>query len=269
MGTREIICWFSGGRDSALACYLSKKVADVRGWGFRLVHIDTKTPRPKDVDQYIRGYAEWLGADLQVIGPRKPFSELAAEYGLWPHLWNKRWCYVELKYKVIIEFLKQDDRALRALHVFAVRRGESLFREKHYDKVFGTKCYGPGLCVSYWLPLLHVDSYTVDVLVNKYGVPRSPVWARLGYSGECTCTAGMSLGTLVRVAVHYPDVLEELAKIDDAIQAVRRKGPSFPAPLVSRKVTLRQWWEEFKRRPRIDHYFGGYNGKACQGSCML
>ena len=150
-----------------------------------------------------------------------------------------------------------------------MRHDESLFRKEHYDKVFGTKCYRPGLCINYWLPLLYVDSYMVNALLNKYGIPRSVVWDRLGYSGECMCLAGMSLRTLIRVAVHYPDVLEELAKIDDAIQAVRRKGPSFPAPLVSKKITLRQWWEEFKRRPRIDHYLDGYNGKACQGSCML
>jgi tRNA(Ile)-lysidine synthase TilS/MesJ len=37
----KIHCFFSGGRDSALACFIAKSVADVRKWEFVLVHIDT------------------------------------------------------------------------------------------------------------------------------------------------------------------------------------------------------------------------------------
>ena len=266
-----IVCWFSGGRDSALACYFSKKVADIRGWDFRLVHINTKTPRPNDVDKYIWEYAKWLKAPLQIISPKKSFAELAVEYGLWPLLWHIRWCYFDLKYNVIVEFLKQDSRALEALHVFAVRRDESLFRSRHYGKVFDVKCYRPGLCVNVWLPLLYFDSQTVDRLIKRFNIPQSPVWYKIGSSGECMCLAGTSLKTLRLIAIHYPDVMEELAKIDDAIQTVRRKGPSYPAPLVGKKLTLRQWWEEFKRRPRIDYYLDNHNyeGKRCQGSCIL
>jgi len=58
-----IHCFFSGGRDSALACYIAKKVADVRGWDYRLVHIDT-TVAIKQTREYVHKYAQWLGGGV-------------------------------------------------------------------------------------------------------------------------------------------------------------------------------------------------------------
>ena len=43
---RVIHCMFSGGRDSAMACTIAKRVADIKGWGFRLIHIDTGIQLP-------------------------------------------------------------------------------------------------------------------------------------------------------------------------------------------------------------------------------
>jgi 3'-phosphoadenosine 5'-phosphosulfate sulfotransferase (PAPS reductase)/FAD synthetase len=269
MKIKEVICWFSGGRDSAVACALAKRAAEARGWGFRLVHIYTRTPRPRDVDEYIQTYARWLNAQLDIIMPERSFAEYAERYGRWPVLWHGRWCYYRLKRGVIVHFLKTDPTALEALHVFAIRREESLFRGREYKNVFGTKCYEEGLCVRYWLPLLYVDSATLSRLVREFGIPESPVWKRLGSSGECGCLAGATLKKLVRLAVHYPEVVEELVAIDDIIQSVRRKGPSYPAPLIDRRLTLRQWWEQFKRQPRLDNYYDNYEGKACQGSCIF
>ena len=270
-----IACWFSGGRDSAVACYIAKRVADARGVPFRLVHIYTRTPRPRDVDEYIQTYARWLGAHLDVVMPERSFTEYATQYNYWPTLWSdgrrsKRWCYFKLKRDVIVRFLQTDPTALEALHVFAIRAEESLFREREYRDTFGVKCYEDGLCIKYWLPLLHVDSITLAMLAKFYGIPESPVWKRLGFSGECMCLAGTTYKRLLRIAVNYPEVVEELAAIDDIIQAKRRKGPSYPAPLIDKRLTLRQWWEQFKRQPRLDDYLlNGYEGKGCQGSCML
>jgi 3'-phosphoadenosine 5'-phosphosulfate sulfotransferase (PAPS reductase)/FAD synthetase len=271
-----VVCWFSGGRDSAVACYIAKRVAEARGWDFRLVHIYTRTPRPREVDEYIQEYAKWLGEELDIIMPERSFAEYAARYKRWPVLWYDRdkyhygrWCYFELKYNVIVHFLRSDPTALNALHVFAIRAEESLFREREYNSVFGVKCYEKDLCVRYWLPLLRVDSLTLQRLVKTFGVPESPVWRKLGYSGECTCLAGMPMRTLIRLAANYPEVMEELAVIDDIIQAGRYKAPSYPAPLIDKRLTLRQWWEQLKRQPRLDDYLDNYEGKGCQGSCIL
>lgn len=60
---RRIYCLFSGGRDSALACYIAYQVAKVRGLDFKLVFINTGTALP-DTPLYVRKYAEWLGVNL-------------------------------------------------------------------------------------------------------------------------------------------------------------------------------------------------------------
>ena len=276
----SIICWFSGGRDSALSCYIAKQVADAKDLELKLVHINTRTPRPRDVDEYVAKYADWLGVDLITIQPDKSFEEYAMKYNYWPSIvktkegWqNMRWCYYYLKRLPIIKFLSDNAWARRALHVFGIRKSESLFREREYDSTFGTKCYTEKLCIKYWLPLLNVDSAVLDKLIRKYNIPQSPVWAKLGSSGECMCLAGASYETLVKLRIHYPDVVKELVRIDDIIQSRRRKGPSYPTPLKHLKMTLRQWYESFKPPMPIEYFLSEnedeYVGKACQGSCML
>jgi 3'-phosphoadenosine 5'-phosphosulfate sulfotransferase (PAPS reductase)/FAD synthetase len=93
-----IHCFLSGGRDSALACHIAKKVADARKWNFRLIHIDT-TIGLKETEEYVKRYAEWLGAELVIIRPEKTFEEYVARYPYWPHIYPPwaRWCYHKLK----------------------------------------------------------------------------------------------------------------------------------------------------------------------------
>ena len=79
-----IHCFFSGGRDSALACYIAFQVAKRRGWDFRLVHIDT-TIGLRETKEYVKRYAEWLGAELIVLRPDYTFEEYVARYSYWPH----------------------------------------------------------------------------------------------------------------------------------------------------------------------------------------
>jgi 3'-phosphoadenosine 5'-phosphosulfate sulfotransferase (PAPS reductase)/FAD synthetase len=64
----KIHCFFSGGRDSAVTCYLAKRVADVRKWQFVLVHVDT-TIGLKETEEYVRQYAEWLQKVMATCSP--------------------------------------------------------------------------------------------------------------------------------------------------------------------------------------------------------
>ena len=273
----EIHCWFSGGRDSAVACKLAHDVAQIRDFGFKLIHIDTTTPRPRNVNEYIRAYADWMGADLIILRPPNTFRELAEKYPYWPALKpdRYRWCYHLLKQAAVVNFLEDNRDALSALHVFAVRRDESLFREREYTETFTRKCYNDNLCIRVWLPLLYADDMTINALIKKWNIPTSPVWGKLGYSGECQCLAGTSYNTLLKLYIHYPEVVEELAEIDDVIQSNRKraKEPSYPVPLRSKKMTLREWLEKMKKQPRLTDFIAteinNYVGKACQGSCMF
>jgi hypothetical protein len=83
---RVLHCFFSGGRDSALACYIAHRVAKARGWGFRLVFINTTIAIPDTVN-YVHTYAKWLGAELIELRPKHTFEEFATKYS-WPLLWH-------------------------------------------------------------------------------------------------------------------------------------------------------------------------------------
>jgi 3'-phosphoadenosine 5'-phosphosulfate sulfotransferase (PAPS reductase)/FAD synthetase len=262
---RVLHCFFSGGRDSALACYIAKRVADIKNFGFRLVFINTTIAIP-DTIEYVHKYAEWLNADLIVLKPNHSFEELAQKYS-WPLLWHNRWCYYELKRKPTIDYLERNYRR-GDLVVMGIRGSESLFRLLNYDRVFTNKCYGDGLCVHAWYPVLRLSDTEVEQLIKKNGIPENPVWRRVGISGECLCLAGTAESKLIRVAIHYPDVMKKLIEIDKKVQLNRKKKePSYPAPLYPKKLTLTEWYERFKRQPRIDDYLTEYN--SCQLGCMI
>jgi len=262
---RVLHCFFSGGRDSALACFIAHKVAKARGWGFRLVFINTTIAIHDTVD-YVHKYARWLGIELIELRPKHTFEELAPKYS-WHLLWHNRWCYYELKRKPTIEYLERNYRK-GDLVVMGIKGSESLFRLLSYDKVFTNKCYGDGLCVHAWYPILHLSDTEVVQLIKKFGIPKNPVWQKVGISGECLCLAGTAEQKLVRIAIHYPNIMEKLVEIDEKVQENRRsKEPSFPGPLVKRKITLTEWYERFKKQPRIDDYLTEYN--SCQLGCMI
>mgnify|MGYP001772498341 CR=1 FL=1 len=260
-------CFFSGGRDSAVSCFISKRVADVKRVPFYLVHIDT-TINIDDTERYVREYADWLGAELIVLRPEETFEEYAKKYPYWPSLYppSKRWCYYELKLKPLVKFLRQNYR-FGDVVVLGVRGSESLFRLGFYEKVFDTRCYHSAIgdiCVKAWYPVLRLGDEMIEKLIGKFKIPRNPVW-RIGSSGECLCLAGTSYKKLVRIAVNYPDVIERLVKIDDIIQSNRTRSdePSYPKPLEKEKFTLRQWWEQFKKQQQITDYLSGTEYESC------
>ena len=237
----------------------------MRNWGFRLVFINTTIALPDTVD-YVHGYAKWLGADLIELKPKHTYEEMVVRYS-YPLLWHNRWCYYELKRKPTIEYLERNYRR-GDLVVMGIRGDESLFRLLNYDKVFTNKCYGNGLCVHAWYPILRLTDIEVNQLIKKFSIPINPVWEKVGISGECLCLAGTTEQKLVRIAIHYPSVMEKLIEIDRKVQTNKKSmKPSYPGPLVGKKITLTEWYERFKKQPRINDYLTEYN--SCQLGCML
>jgi 3'-phosphoadenosine 5'-phosphosulfate sulfotransferase (PAPS reductase)/FAD synthetase len=263
-----IHCFFSGGRDSALACYIAKRVADVRGWGFKLVHVDT-TIGLEETEEYVKIYAQWLGAELVMLRPDCTFEEYVARYPYWPHIYPPwaRWCYHKLKRRPIERYLKQNYRE-GDIVVLGIRGPESDFRAKNYTAVFMEKYYKEAkVKTKIWLPLLYVDDETVDKLIKRFGIPESPVWRAVGSSGECFCLAGSSKRTVARAVCAFPKLRIRLAKIDDIIHANRRKGESYPIFLKKERKRLKEWLKEVVCTPEL--LSNKYEGKSCQGYCML
>jgi len=270
----KIHCFFSGGRDSAVTCYLAKRVADVRKWQFVLVHVDT-TIGLKETEEYVRQYAEWLRAELVVLRPDLTFEEYVAKYPYWPHVYPPwaRWCYHKLKRIPTERYIKQHYRP-RDLIALGIRRDESLFRERNYDSVFTVKYYSDAkVWTKLWLPLLYADDETVDKLIKKFKIPQSPVWEKIGMSGECFCLAGSSKKTVARAVCAYPELGIRLMKIDDIIHAHRRnRDRSRPIFLKRENEGLREWLQKVMATcsPTLLNYLDNrYVGKSCQGSCMI
>lgn len=290
--TRTIYCLFSGGRDSAIACAIAKRVADARGWNFVLVHIDTGTALP-GVKEYVVEYARWLGIKyyayyvmdelialncggdggrvLMLVIVRTDFEywEGVEEWG-YPLYWDRRWCKTYLKDRPLFTFLGTMYRP-GDIVVMGIRKTESLYREREFNRTFYKYRHRSGMWVSYWLPLLHADDVVVSKLARRLGIPTSPVW-RIGFSGECMCMAGMSKSKLDRVIDEYPEYAEEIARRDEEVQRKRRSGPAYPAPLVKVRVTLHDYVRDRKKRREgqtsiMD--FIEYTGSSCAGTCML
>ncbi len=261
-------CFFSGGRDSALACYIAHLVARRRNWRFVLVHIDT-TISIRQTREYVKQYAEWLGAELIIIRPEKTFKEYAEEYGFWPLLLKTRyrWCFRVLKLTPTVGYLRKNYRD-GDLVVLGVRKGESRFRDSLYTTTFFVRDYD-GVRARVWAPLLHVDEPTLVRLIEQFGIPRNPVW-RFGFSGECLCLAGTSLHTITLILQHFPEERKMLLEIDDVINNKQgRRRPSAPyAVWRASSPTLRAFYERVvKTQTTLDDFAMPY--KSCEGSCML
>ena len=251
-----------------MACFIAKRVADARGWGFALVHINTGVRLP-GVGEYVRQYADWLGARLIELHASVDYWDGVKKWG-YPHLWHNRWCFNELKKKPFYEFAKQHIKPID-LVVMGVRQSESLFRLAEFNKVFYRYCHSRfGVCLNYWLPVLRLGDADVERLLKAFNIPRSPVWDRVGISGECMCMAGMTRRTLTKVIASYPEYAMEMARKDEEVQKVRVRV-TYPAPLYRYRVTLSQYVREVLSH-RIDQWLfggGGYVGKSCQGSCII
>ncbi len=266
----SIYVWFSGGRDSAVSAVIAKRIAERLNKDFFLVHINT-TIGSKETEEYVKVFSDWIGAKLIVLRPKKDFLEYVKSYPYWPSIYppQYRWCYYHLKREPLIEFLLKDRNARSGIHVLGVRKYESLFREKEYNKTFFVKCYDNKVCIKVWLPLLNVNETTLNKLIRKFNIPINPVW-RLGVSGECFCLAGTSEKVLRNVLLNLPDVREKLLMVDEEIQKhrSRSKEPSYPFPLLRYKLTLTEYWERLQKQSLLDDFME-YEGKACQGSCLL
>lgn len=223
--------------------------------------------------QYVRQYAEWLGVELTILRPKKTFREYAAQYGMWPALWppQHRWCYFKLKLEPTIEYLELNYRR-GDIVAFGVKKWDSDHRRGRYKSTFFIREYNSHLKVDAWSPVLHIDDYTVEKLINRFEIPRNPIWRILGISGECLCLAGMPLDIIAIILLQFPEEREMLLEIDDIIQQHRKSGkPSAPLRVWQAGYhTLREFYEFIRKQQTLDQYlYVPYKGKICQGSCIF
>jgi len=120
--------------------------------------------------------------------------------------------------------------------------------------------------VKLWMPLLRMDDSVVMKLMKQYGIPESPVWRKIGFSGECLCLAGAPIYSIVLVAKHYPEEFQHLMQIDEIINR-NRKSKERPSPfrLAQYGLTLQDVQRRAATLVTLDDFIYG----SCEGSCML
>ena len=223
----------------------------------------------KGVRQAIRRVARDGAGCAPSRDPEKTFREYAEKFGMWPALYPQRfrWCYRHLKLQPLIKYLRENYRG-DDLVVIGVRKGESKFRDKFYTTTFFTRVYDD-VKAKVWTPLLFADESALMRLIERYNIPKNPVW-RYGFSGECLCLAGSPIHNIAVVLRHFPEERKTLLEIDDAINRNRKSGrPSAPFRLAQAGYkTLREFYQQVvKVQLTLDDFVLPY--KSCEGNCML
>jgi 3'-phosphoadenosine 5'-phosphosulfate sulfotransferase (PAPS reductase)/FAD synthetase len=266
-GLRTVYDLFvSGGKDSVVAAVIGFREAVEKAAEARVVYIDEfrafKVPKSlvkDDPADYVRAFAEWLGAGLVVITPEFDYWEGVKRWG-YPAIFNKRWCYEFLKKRPLREFLASElGQGLRPVWVTGIRRRESRRRERLYHSPRYVHYYEGVGTVEYYHPILDWDDNMVEDFIRENKIPENRLW-RLGFSCECLCMAGMSLGRLDKLIAERPDLVAWLATMDRDVQGSRRKGPAYVAPLMAKRVTLSQYVEDRMKQRRMDDYGVGSLG---------
>jgi 3'-phosphoadenosine 5'-phosphosulfate sulfotransferase (PAPS reductase)/FAD synthetase len=260
-------CFFSGGRDSALTCYIAKKVADSLNIPVRLIHIDTGIYIPQ-TREYVKEYANWLNVELKIIKTSYDYFEKVKEYG-YPNVFQNRWCWRLLKKEPLYQFrIDELKEKLNSLWILGIRRNESLFRLKNYGNLNTTlhKTKIKQLHVIEWLPILFLDGKQVEMLIQKFKIPKNEVWEKVGISGECLCLAGTTKKKLEAIFLNYPEIAKKFHDFDKSVMPRSNSKNAFRPPALINDKRLYEFIEELDKKPRqksIIEYF------SCQGSCMI
>jgi 3'-phosphoadenosine 5'-phosphosulfate sulfotransferase (PAPS reductase)/FAD synthetase len=263
----------SGGKDSVVAATVAFEEARRKGVPARVVFINEipafKVPieiLPFNPLDYVREFAKWLNADLVIVDVNFDFWEGVKKWG-YPLLLNRRWCYDKMKVAALVKFVEQEIREgyNRRVWVLGIRADESRRRKKIWGSL-GKKrnlYWLKGYRVEYYLPILDWIEEQVERFIKERGIPRNPAWS-FGWSFECLCMAGTTIRKLDEIIVRAPKLALWLAEKDKEIQATRKNGPAYPAPLFDKKMTLHEYVEKKLKQPRLTQYLdevGGLDGE--------
>jgi 3'-phosphoadenosine 5'-phosphosulfate sulfotransferase (PAPS reductase)/FAD synthetase len=262
----------SGGKDSVVAATIAYEEARQAGIPARVVFINElpafKVPPdvlPFDPLGYVVEFARWLNADLVVVDVEFDYWEGVKRWG-YPLLFHHRWCYDKMKAAALVKFIEREIREgySQRTWVLGIRAGESGRRAKIWGSASSKRYpyWFRGYRVEYYLPILDWGEAQVIKFIEERGIPRNPAW-QFGWSFECLCMAGTTIRKLDEMIARAPELARWLAERDREVQATRRSGPAYTAPLVDRRVTLHEYVERKLRQPKLTQYLeaGGAGGE--------
>ena len=257
----------SGGKDSVAAATIAFEEARRLGIDARVVFINElrafRVPEDalphKPVD-YVKRFAQWLGAELVVLEPEFDFWDGVKRWG-YPHVFHNRWCMLYLKRRPLERFAHEEiRRGFLPVFVTGIRRDESFRRAQIYTAKRMMFDYG-GVRLENYYPILNWSDEQVESFIRERGVPENPLW-RLGFSFECICMAGTSVKQLNRVIAEFPRLAEFLAEMDREINQPQNRWSGtvgLPTPLYKAGVKKPLWQyieEKLRQKTMLDYARG-------------
>jgi len=200
---KNVVCCFSGGKDSLVATHLTHRVLE--GWGGKIftVTVDTTVMIPLAIP-FVEKVAKEYGWNLHILKPQKSFWEQAERKGS-PTMF-RRWCCYGLKLKPIFDFVKKLNTP-RAT-ITGLRTQESV-RRRNYKQVYFHK---EAWCFSY-SPIIDWDDQKVNTYIKQNNRPL-PEWYRLGLKETCMCGAFASEKELSIVKALYPKFFQQFVELE-------------------------------------------------------
>lgn len=204
---------FSGGHDSLCATYMASQHPLFKG----AVHINTGIG-VEDTREYVRKTCKEYGWPLIEIHAKEDcgqdYDELVKEFGF-PGPPHHGKMYNRLKERGLRK-LKRDYKTHhrdRLVLVSGCREEESVRRMGTTEPIQPDGVFVWCAAIHYWPKALR------EQFIEAAGIPRNPVVANLGMSGECLCGAFARHGELDLIEKHYPDVAARIRKLEKEVQA--------------------------------------------------
>ncbi|MGC8988050.1 phosphoadenosine phosphosulfate reductase family protein [Infirmifilum sp.] len=216
----RVLCSFSGGRDSLVACHLSWMALKGSGVPFEVVFVDTGVGLPV-VRQYVEQVSELIGWRLVVVAPKANFFEVASKWGMPTP--RRRWCCRLLKLQPLLDYATSLG-ASTVLFITGLRRLESKRRRRIKGYYYR---HHQGVHIYYVDPIVDWSDKDVEEYIRKHGLPVNPVSKLIGFSGECFCGVYTKLDHLVKVARNWPDFIERFKVLEERWKEGKFKGKRY------------------------------------------
>lgn len=213
----KIICWWSGGITSAVAC---KKAIEIYGKdNCRVIMLDTKNEH-EDTYRFLKDCEKWYGLSIEILTSKEVdnIEETWLKYNSL-NTANGAICSYMLKRKVREEFEKNNKFSHQ---VFGFE-----FDRKEFNRAMSMTLNNPKVKAIYPLLLLGLDKNDCVQIVKEAGI-KIPEAYRLGFNNNnCLgskfggCTQG-GIGYWQKIKKDFPDLFEKRAKLEHTL--TDRKG---------------------------------------------
>lgn len=208
-----IFALFSGGNGSLAATHWAMSNVP----GCRVAHINTGIGIPR-TSEYVRETCVREGWPLTEIRAKEDcgqdYDRIVLEHGF-PGPASHRYMYVQLKERAIEELVRRNKRKRsdKVMLLTGICHDDSQRRSGYGGREITFRKAQMWVNHMYWAGANWMHHY-----VNKVGIPRNPVAAELGMSGECLCGSFAEEGELAVVRMVCPATASRLDRLQEQVR---------------------------------------------------